>query len=110
MSETSGGEKGMAQQLSAVDIQERISLRAYAIYLERGGDGGDPLDDWLAAESEVMAELSVEAPAAQKKPAARRRANSGTAKSKSKAAAPEAGAAKPARSSKRSKSAPKPAE
>lgn len=96
----------MTPKLSAVDIQERISIRAYAIYLERGGDGGDPLIDWLAAESEVLAELNADAPAA------RRRSTAGASKSKAplEADAPESGAVKPAKPARRSRSAAKPAE
>jgi hypothetical protein len=33
--------------------QEEIALRAYHIYLERGGTEGDPVDDWLQAEREL---------------------------------------------------------
>lgn len=32
---------------------EEISLRAYEIYLERGGIPGNELDDWLQAEREL---------------------------------------------------------
>ena len=32
---------------------EEIRLRAYEIYLERGGLPGDELDDWLQAEREL---------------------------------------------------------
>jgi hypothetical protein len=35
------------------DLEQRISERAYHIYLERGGNGGDPLNDWLQAEAEI---------------------------------------------------------
>jgi hypothetical protein len=35
------------------EIEQRISERAYQIYLERGGDGGDPTSDWLQAEAEI---------------------------------------------------------
>lgn len=31
---------------------DRIARRAYELYLARGGSGGGPLDDWLAAERE----------------------------------------------------------
>lgn len=34
--------------------QEEIALRAYHIYLEREGAGGDPLEDWLQAERELI--------------------------------------------------------
>jgi len=35
---------------------EEIALRAYHIYLERGGAPGDPREDWLRAEAELSAE------------------------------------------------------
>ena len=112
MSDSNAGKTGMTPELSAVDIQERISMRAYAIYLERGGDGGDPLIDWLAAESAVLAELNADASAAEKNPAARRRSTAGASKSKAplEADAPESGAVKPANPARRSRSAAKPAE
>lgn len=34
--------------------QEEIALRAYHIYLERGGVPGDPTEDWLRAEQELL--------------------------------------------------------
>lgn len=33
--------------------EEEIAIRAYHIYIERGGVEGDPLDDWLQAEREL---------------------------------------------------------
>jgi hypothetical protein len=33
---------------------EEIALRAYEIYLERGGVSGDALEDWTRAERELM--------------------------------------------------------
>ena len=33
--------------------EEEIAVRAYHIYLERGGAEGDPSDDWLQAEREL---------------------------------------------------------
>jgi len=33
--------------------EEEIRLRAYDIYLERGGQPGCDLDDWLQAEQEL---------------------------------------------------------
>jgi hypothetical protein len=36
-----------------VPTQEEIELRAYEIYLKRGGEKGNQLDDWLAAEKEL---------------------------------------------------------
>ena len=35
------------------ELEQRISERAYQIYLERGGEGGDPTSDWLQAEAEI---------------------------------------------------------
>ena len=34
--------------------REEIRLRAYEIYLERGGLPGNELDDWLQAERELV--------------------------------------------------------
>jgi hypothetical protein len=35
--------------------QEQIEERAYELYLERGGEDGHALEDWLAAENELKA-------------------------------------------------------
>ena len=37
---------------------EEIQLRAYHIYLERGGAPGDELGDWAAAERELIEKYS----------------------------------------------------
>jgi hypothetical protein len=37
--------------------QDKIAARAYEIYLERGSTPGDPMQDWLCAESELAAPL-----------------------------------------------------
>lgn len=34
--------------------REAIQLRAYEIYLERNGAPGDPLEDWIRAENELL--------------------------------------------------------
>jgi hypothetical protein len=34
--------------------REEIALRAYQIYLERGGAPGNPLEDWTRAERELL--------------------------------------------------------
>jgi hypothetical protein len=36
-----------------------IRLRAYEIYLERGGIPADELDDWLRAESDTATEVRI---------------------------------------------------
>jgi Protein of unknown function (DUF2934) len=35
--------------------QEKIAVRAYEIYLERKGAPGNPLEDWVRAEREILA-------------------------------------------------------
>lgn len=37
---------------------EEIALRAYEIYLERGGAPGDALEDWTRAERELREKIS----------------------------------------------------
>jgi hypothetical protein len=39
--------------IKKVPAREEIELRAYEIYLERGGKEGSAVDDWLAAEKEL---------------------------------------------------------
>lgn len=34
--------------------QEQIALRAYQIYLERGGAPGNEIEDWTRAEQELL--------------------------------------------------------
>lgn len=41
------------EALTLQPTQEEIGVRAYHIYLERGGAEGEPLDDWLQAEREL---------------------------------------------------------
>lgn len=38
------------------ELREKIALRAYEIYEDRGGQHGRDIDDWLQAESDVLAE------------------------------------------------------
>jgi hypothetical protein len=51
----SGGKK-------KVPTHEEIALRAFEIYLKRGGEGGGELDDWLAAEKELTESRETDAP------------------------------------------------
>ena len=37
----------------ATDPRDRIAMRAYELYLARGGGDGGDFDDWLAAEREI---------------------------------------------------------
>jgi len=39
------------------DLQELIAKRAYEIYCERGYRQGCSLDDWLAAEREILSQI-----------------------------------------------------
>lgn len=41
-------------------MSERIRNRAYALYLVRGGQTGDPTADWLAAEGQVLSEEAAD--------------------------------------------------
>jgi hypothetical protein len=40
---------------------EEIELRAYEIYLKRGDGEGIALEDWLAAEKELLASRQLDA-------------------------------------------------
>ena len=40
-------------QLQPTNVEEQIRARAYEIYLERGGNGGSPEQDWLRALEEI---------------------------------------------------------
>ena len=48
---------------------DEIRLRAYEIYLERGGLPGDEIDDWLLAERELSCPVPHEARRAMQKDA-----------------------------------------
>jgi hypothetical protein len=41
------------------NMEELIRRRAYEIYLERGGKGGSPEQDWLRAQEEIRARTSA---------------------------------------------------
>jgi len=42
-----------ARPTKTAPTHEEIALRAYEIYLERGGAPGDALEDWTRAEREL---------------------------------------------------------
>lgn len=46
-----------SRNLKAQPTKEEIALRAYHIYLERGGAPGDEFNDWIIAERQ-LAELA----------------------------------------------------
>ncbi|SRR5579883_1796858 len=35
------------------NVEEQIRIRAYQLYLERGGNGGSPEQDWFRAQEEI---------------------------------------------------------
>jgi hypothetical protein len=39
--------------------QEQIRVRAYQIYLQRGGQSGSEIEDWLQAEAELSAATDI---------------------------------------------------
>jgi hypothetical protein len=50
------GSSAKSKPLAAKKLspQEKIAQRAYEIYLERNGAPGNPLEDWVRAEREVL--------------------------------------------------------
>jgi Protein of unknown function (DUF2934) len=40
-------------------LEEKIRTRAYELYLQRGGRGGSPEQDWFQAQKEVSEEAIV---------------------------------------------------
>jgi len=40
---------------AALPLEERVRLRAYQLYVDRGNESGSELDDWLQAEDELSA-------------------------------------------------------
>jgi hypothetical protein len=39
------------------ELRERIALKAYELYEQRGYEGGREMDDWLEAEQIIMTEI-----------------------------------------------------
>ncbi len=58
------------EEQKAPTIQQ-IEQRAYEIYLERGGEDGRSIEDWIAAEQELKEQLKRNTPAPSKARAAR---------------------------------------
>lgn len=46
----------------SVPTREQIEVRAYEIYLQRGGGDGNDVQDWLQAESELLGETGQSGP------------------------------------------------
>ncbi len=45
--------RGKAPPIETLSLEERIRLRAYELYVQRGNESGSELDDWLQAEAEI---------------------------------------------------------
>ncbi len=61
MPKTRKNSSATPRKLRAAAIQpttEEIALRAYQIYLERGGAPGNALEDWTRAERELLEKSS----------------------------------------------------
>jgi hypothetical protein len=41
-------------QRDSLPLEQRIRERAHEIYLQRGGEDGSDLEDWLQAEEEIL--------------------------------------------------------
>lgn len=48
-----GGVRIMADLHQDVPTRDQIQLRAYELYLKRGGENGRDVEDWLTAETEL---------------------------------------------------------
>ena len=51
---TSSASAKKPRAAKSAPTREEIALRAYEIYLERGGAPGQELEDWTRAERELM--------------------------------------------------------
>jgi hypothetical protein len=49
---------GHTMQYSPADLESEIRMRAYELYQQRGNISGQPEEDWLMAEREVLARRS----------------------------------------------------
>lgn len=47
------------EQHTNTTLEERIRARAFELYLERGGNGGSPEQDWLRAKEEISGRQSI---------------------------------------------------
>ena len=51
-------EQGKRSLLTDNEFREKVALRAYEIYEDRGGQLGRDIDDWLQAETDVFSEIT----------------------------------------------------
>ena len=45
--------KPAESKIETLPLEERIRRRAYELYVQRGNQSGNELDDWLQAEEEI---------------------------------------------------------
>ena len=48
-------EKTPAADSERISLEEQIRRRAYELYILRGNESGDEIEDWLQAEAELAA-------------------------------------------------------
>ena len=58
-------EKSQPQTVAGVPIHEEIEMRAYQIYIERGGAHGPDVEDWHHAERELVEKYRKPTPKAK---------------------------------------------
>jgi len=51
-------EQGKRNLLTDNEFREKVALRAYEIYVDRGGQHGRDVGDWLQAETEVLSDAA----------------------------------------------------
>ncbi len=56
----------MSDAAKKIHSQAEIEFLAYQIFLERGGEPGNDLADWLAAEEQLKTRSEAEAPVTQR--------------------------------------------
>jgi hypothetical protein len=49
--------RGKSPSTKKLSPQEKIQQRAYEIYLERNGAPGNPIEDWVRAEREILQKI-----------------------------------------------------
>jgi hypothetical protein len=60
--ERSSPAAGKPRTAKTPPTREEIALRAYHIYLERGGAPGNELEDWIRAERELLGKAGMARP------------------------------------------------
>ncbi len=73
MAKTREGSSPSTQKPRTAKIQptqEEIAVRAYQIYLKRGGTPGNELEDWIQAERQLIGDNGKPHPKAKAKSAA----------------------------------------